>query len=86
MRNVNLILQKQPTILSDEYRIFFTKYNDPPYVKLEKLEIIVQLACDNNIDQILSELKEYVAFNQDILMKLMYRLLENLLVRLEGAP
>lgn len=58
LRNINLILQKKPSILKDEIRIFFTKYNDPPYVKLEKLEVIVKLASENNIDQVLSELKE----------------------------
>jgi AP-1 complex subunit beta-1 len=58
LRNINLILQKRPEILKDEIRIFFTKYNDPPYVKLEKLDIIVKLASESNIEQVLSELKE----------------------------
>ncbi|KAJ2992624.1 hypothetical protein HDV02_002958 [Globomyces sp. JEL0801] len=59
LRNINLILQKRPEILSQETRVFFTKYNDPPYVKLEKLEVIVKLANQDNIDQVLSELREY---------------------------
>ncbi|KAJ3342143.1 beta-adaptin [Kappamyces sp. JEL0680] len=59
LRNINLILQKRPDILKEETRVFFTKYNDPPYVKLEKLNIIVKLASESNIDQVLSELKEY---------------------------
>lgn len=40
-------------------RVFFCKYNDPPYLKLEKLEIMVRIANDRNIDQLLQELKEY---------------------------
>ncbi|KAJ3091516.1 AP-2 complex subunit beta [Quaeritorhiza haematococci] len=59
LRNINLILQKRPDILSQEMRVFFTKYNDPPYVKLEKLEVIIKLCSEKNIDQVLSELKEY---------------------------
>lgn len=39
--------------------MFFCKYNDPPYVKLQKLEILVRIANDMNVDQLLSELKEY---------------------------
>ena len=39
--------------------MFFCKYNDPIYVKMEKLEIIIRLASDRNIDQVLLELKEY---------------------------
>ena len=38
LRNINLIVQKRPTILSHEIKVFFCKYNDPIYVKLEKLE------------------------------------------------
>ncbi|CAJ0641418.1 7833_t:CDS:10 [Entrophospora sp. SA101] len=61
LRNINLILQKQPDILQNEIRVFFCKYNDPPYVKLEKLEIIIKLASEKNVDQLLSELKEYAS-------------------------
>ncbi|CAG8467810.1 5695_t:CDS:2, partial [Scutellospora calospora] len=57
LRNINIILQKRPEILANEMRVFFCKYNDPPYVKLEKLEIMIKLANEKNIDQLLSELK-----------------------------
>lgn len=60
LRNISLILQKRPEVLSNEIRVFFCKYNDPPYVKLEKLEIMIKLCNDRNVDQLLSELKEYV--------------------------
>jgi vesicle coat complex subunit len=53
------LLQAKPDILSKELRVFFCKYNDPPYVKLQKLEIMVRIANDKNVDQLLAELKEY---------------------------
>ncbi|PIL26202.1 hypothetical protein GSI_11957 [Ganoderma sinense ZZ0214-1] len=59
LRNINLLLQKRPDMLSNEMRVFFCKYNDPLYVKVEKLDIMVRLASDNNVDPLLSELKEY---------------------------
>jgi vesicle coat complex subunit len=59
LRNIDLILQKQPDILSKEMRVFFCKYNDPPYLKLQKLDIMVRIANDKNVDQLLAELKEY---------------------------
>lgn len=40
-------------------RVFFCKYNDPPYLKLQKLEIMVRIANEKNMDQLLAELKEY---------------------------
>ena len=35
-------------------QVFFCKYNDPIYVKMEKLEIMIKLASDRNIDQVTS--------------------------------
>lgn len=59
LRNIDLLLQRQPDILSKEMRVFFCKYNDPPYLKLQKLEIMVRIANEKNVDQLLAELKEY---------------------------
>jgi vesicle coat complex subunit len=63
LRNINLLLQKQPGILQNEMRVFFCKYNDPLYVKVEKLEIMVRLANEHNVDPLLSELKELDCFH-----------------------
>ena len=59
LRNINLIVVRNPKILENEVKVFFCKYNDPIYVKMEKLEIIIRLASDRNIEQVLLELKEY---------------------------
>ncbi|EED90182.1 beta subunit of tetrameric clathrin adaptor complex AP1 [Thalassiosira pseudonana CCMP1335] len=59
LRNINLIVQKRSNILENEIKVFFCKYNDPIYVKMEKLEIIIKLVSEKNIDQVLLELKEY---------------------------
>ena len=59
LKNIDLLLQKQPGILDKELRVFFCKYNDPPYLKLTKLEIMVRIANHTNADQLLNELKEY---------------------------
>lgn len=64
LRNINLLLQKRPELLSSEIRVFFCKYNDPLYVKVEKLDIMVRLANDKNVDALLSELKECVDTHQ----------------------
>jgi len=59
LRNINLIVQKRPAILEHEIKVFFCKYNDPIYVKMEKLEIIIRLVSERNIEQVLLEFKEY---------------------------
>lgn len=59
LRNINLIVQKRPEILKNEMKVFFVQYNDPIYVKMEKLDIMIRLAAEHNIAQVLAELKEY---------------------------
>ncbi|RKP21083.1 hypothetical protein ROZALSC1DRAFT_27480, partial [Rozella allomycis CSF55] len=59
LRNLSFMLQRRPDLLGDELKIFFVSYNDPPYVKLEKLDIIVRLCKESNLETVLAELKEY---------------------------
>ncbi|KAF3813077.1 hypothetical protein GH733_000009, partial [Mirounga leonina] len=54
LRNINLTVQKRPEILKQEIKVFFVKYNDPIYVKLEKLDIMIRLASQANIAQVLA--------------------------------
>jgi vesicle coat complex subunit len=88
LRNINLILQKRPDILALEIRIFFTKYNDPLYVKLEKLEVIIKLCSERNIDQVkMSNLttRFYLSF-ESMRMKLMWNLYERVFELLDDVP
>lgn len=43
LRNISLIVAKRDDILQNDIRAFFCKYNDPIYVKMEKLEIMIKL-------------------------------------------
>lgn len=43
---------RRPEILKQEIKVFFVKYNDPIYVKLEKLDIMIRLASQANIAQV----------------------------------
>ena len=56
-------MEKRPEILRNDIKVFFCKYNDPIYVKLAKLEVIVKLASQDNIDKVLEELKECLLFH-----------------------
>jgi vesicle coat complex subunit len=60
LRNILLIIQRRPAILQNEVKVFFCKYNDPIYVKLAKLEIMYRLAREENVSEVLAELKECV--------------------------
>lgn len=60
LRNALLILQRRPEVLKNDIRVFFCKYNDPIYVKVTKLELIFMLATEENMAEVLAELKECV--------------------------
>ncbi|KAH0792447.1 Adaptin N terminal region family protein [Histomonas meleagridis] len=59
LRTLTLFVQKYPNTLSKQIRMFFCKYNDPSYVKMEKLDIIVTICKHRNAQIVLDELSEY---------------------------
>lgn len=61
LKNINIIIQKRPIIIDKEIKVFFCNFNDPIYIKLQKLEILSKLATMDTIQQILHELKEYTS-------------------------
>ncbi|KAG2106824.1 adaptin N terminal region-domain-containing protein [Suillus discolor] len=61
LRNILLIIQRRPTVLKNDVKAFFCKYNDPIYVKLAKLEIMYRLAREENAREVLAELEEYAS-------------------------
>lgn len=85
LRNIELIVQRVPELLSHEVKVFFCKYNDPIYVKMEKLEIMIKLANDANIDQVLLEFKEYATEVDVDFVRKSVRAIGRCAVNLEGA-
>jgi vesicle coat complex subunit len=59
LRTMSLFVQKYPRALAREIRVFFCKYNEPSYVKLEKLNIIVTITNEFTAADVLDELNEY---------------------------
>jgi len=49
------IIQRFPDLLTNQMKIFFVKYNDPIFIKLEKLDIMLALVDAATVDICLSE-------------------------------
>jgi len=45
--------------LEKETKVFFCKFNEPYYIKIEKLEILLKLSDVKNYEIVLNELSEY---------------------------
>lgn len=58
LRNIQTIVDRHPDVFPNA-RVFFTNYNDPPYVKIEKLKIIYKLSNTSNYKLVINELVEY---------------------------
>eukprot|EP00971_Amphidinium_carterae_P100598 1990271-Amphidinium_carterae.1 len=85
LRNIRLIVQKRPGILQADVKMFFCKYNDPVYVKLEKVDIMVMLVNERNMEQVLLELKEYATGVDVEFVRKSVRSIGRVAVKLERA-
>ncbi|WFC97560.1 hypothetical protein MYAM1_000274 [Malassezia yamatoensis] len=65
LRNILLVTQRRPQVLYNDVHYFFRMQNDPPYLKLTKLEVICRLVQDGNVMQVLPQLKAH-ALDSDI--------------------
>ena len=45
--------------MEKETKVFFCKFNEPYYIKIEKLEILLKLSDVKNYEIVLNELSEY---------------------------
>lgn len=56
LRNINFVLQKEPNIFENNIKFLFCKFNDPLYLKLEKIEVLVKVVQEGNCESVLNEL------------------------------
>ncbi|KAI9842805.1 MAG: hypothetical protein M1837_006908 [Sclerophora amabilis] len=85
LRNALLILQRRPEVLRNDIRVFFCKYNDPIYVKVTKLELIFMLATERNINEVLTELREYATEIDVHFVRKSVRAIGKLAIKIEPA-
>lgn len=85
LRNALLILQRRPDVLKNDIRVFFCKYNDPIYVKVTKLELIFMLATEQNIEEVLTELREYATEIDVHFVRKAVRAIGKLAIKIEPA-
>lgn len=65
LRSLHAIVQKRPYLLDKDYKYFYVKYNDPIYIKLEKIDILYKLTDHKNYEGIINELKSYALLEFD---------------------
>jgi AP-4 complex subunit beta-1 len=59
LHHIQLLLRRQPRLFDADFKSFFCRYSDPSYLKLKKLELLVDIAAESNIREIIEELSAY---------------------------
>ncbi|XP_076789163.1 AP-4 complex subunit beta-1 isoform X2 [Arvicanthis niloticus] len=57
--HVRQVLRSLPGHFSSHYKKFFCSYSEPHYIKLQKVEVLCELVNDENVQQVLEELRGY---------------------------
>lgn len=60
LRNISIIIQKYPVLFEKDVKVFFCAFNEPYYVKYEKLDIMVRICDNKNYAAVLAELAIYI--------------------------
>jgi AP-1 complex subunit beta-1 len=66
LRSLHAIVIKRPYLLDKDFKYFYIQYNDPIYVKLEKIDILYRLTDSKNFESIINELKSYAVSEYDV--------------------
>lgn len=59
LMNIQLILQQIPNVFEKNVKMFFCRFSDPIYVRLAKIDSMINVADTTNVDMIISELHTY---------------------------
>jgi len=78
LKYLQVVVEIYPDLVADEYRPFLCGYNDPLYIKIEKMKLMYNLSNEQNGRTMINEFYEYhKEFNVDfvrIAIKYIYRI------------
>lgn len=72
-KNIHLLIVIFPNLLRNDLKCFFVRYHDPPYVKMEKLQLLLKLVTPATAQELCNEFKNYAKeVDQAFLEKLVH--------------
>ncbi|OHT17575.1 Adaptin N terminal region family protein [Tritrichomonas foetus] len=85
VKSILVLLQNYKRMLSSEVSIFFCKYDDPLYMKLAKLDVILTLTNTQHVGRVLDELYEYAQQTDIEFVRKSIRAIGRIAVQFESA-
>lgn len=58
-KNIHMLIVIFPNILRSDLNAFYVRFHDPPYVKIEKLRLLLKLVTPSTSESVVKELQEY---------------------------
>lgn len=80
-----LITKGSHSAYENEYKHFFCKFDEPNYIKLLKIEILTLISTENNLQDIINELTEYVGDVHSDLARKAIRSIGKIAIRIPNA-
>ncbi|CAN0008601.1 unnamed protein product, partial [Laminaria digitata] len=85
LKHLEGMLPRCPGVFDDEYRQFFTRYNEPTGVKYAKVRCLALLADGNSAEAVIAELGEYAGDIDPELARQAIRAVGKICFRLPGS-
>jgi hypothetical protein len=85
VKSILILLQKYRRMLASEVSIFFCKFDDPLYMKMAKLDVILTLANTQNVGKVLEELFDYAQQTDVEFVRKSIRAIGKVAVQFESA-
>eukprot|EP00818_Percolomonas_sp_WS_P003219 CAMPEP_0117443354 /NCGR_PEP_ID=MMETSP0759-20121206/4652_1 /TAXON_ID=63605 /ORGANISM="Percolomonas cosmopolitus, Strain WS" /LENGTH=802 /DNA_ID=CAMNT_0005235327 /DNA_START=152 /DNA_END=2560 /DNA_ORIENTATION=+ len=63
LKHLKIMIERCPQVFQSNFGNFFLNRNDPTYIKLAKLDLLVLCATTQNVKQLMEELSYYVTLN-----------------------
>lgn len=86
-KNIHALLVIFPNLLRTSLDAFYVRYSDPPYVKLEKLRLLLKLATPSTAPEIVKEFAEYASEVDMVFVVEVVRAIASLAIKVDSmAP
>ncbi|KAK7202315.1 adaptin complex 1 subunit [Novymonas esmeraldas] len=83
-KNIHALLVIFPNLLRTNLDAFYVRYSDPPFVKLEKLRLLLKLATPTTAPDILKEFAEYASGVDMVFVVEVVRAIASLAIKVES--
>eukprot|EP00624_Nannochloropsis_granulata_P006951 evm.model.NODE_5579_length_11332_cov_19.341246.5 len=85
LKHLEAMVHRAPGVFDDEYRQLYVRYNEPTFVKYEKIGILALIASNDTVADIMSELAEYATDVDQEVSRRSIRAIGNIAFRLPST-